>query len=52
MQKTRLIVTLPDTLQKAIATASKRRGCSKAEIVRTSLYDYLKHFIEVDENAN
>lgn len=51
MKKARLIVTLPEVLHKAILTASKHRKCSKAEVVRTSLYDYLGRFIEADEHG-
>ena len=50
MKKSRLIITLPDALKRTINKASKRRGCSKAEIVRTALYDHLKEFIEVDNH--
>ena len=42
--KKHFLVTLPDGLYRAIKKASESRGCSKAEIVRTALYDHLKAF--------
>lgn len=46
MKNNRLIITLPEILRVAIRNASKQSSCSQAEIIRASLYQYLKGFIE------
>lgn len=49
MKNKRTIITLPEVLRRSIKKASKYRNCSQAEIIRISLYNYLKDFIEEDD---
>lgn len=44
----RLIITLPEVLERTIKKASNHRKCSMAEIVRTATYEHLKSFLEED----
>ncbi len=48
--KTRLIITLPDVLKKAITLSSILRGCSQAEVIRTALYEHLRDLIKKQES--
>jgi len=40
--KPQISLVLPDGIKNALLYASKKLGCSQAEIVRTALYEYLK----------
>lgn len=46
--KSRLIVSFPEALIRVIRKASKHRGCSQAEIIRTATYEHLKDFLSED----
>jgi hypothetical protein len=43
---------MPEVLTGALSKAANQRKCSKAEVVRTALYEHLKRFIEADENGS
>jgi metal-responsive CopG/Arc/MetJ family transcriptional regulator len=45
---TRMIITIPKNVKRAIEMASAVRGCSESEVVRTALYYHLKEYIELE----
>lgn len=46
---TRMIITIPKNVKRAIETASVIRECSESEVVRIALYYHLKEYIEKEE---
>lgn len=44
--KTRIIITIPGVLKRAMTLASISRECSQAEVIRTALYEHLKDLIQ------
>lgn len=44
----RLLITLPEALRRVVKESAKHRGCSQAEVIRSSLYRNLGDFIDKD----
>lgn len=56
MKNTRFIMNISERLSIALEMAAKHERCSRAEIVRSSLYQHLKNFIveekkETEQNS-
>jgi hypothetical protein len=48
----KLLVTLSENLYRAVSIAATHRECSKAEVVRASLYNHLRSFVEKDDERD
>ena len=47
----RLLITLPENLRRVVKESAKHRGCSQAEVIRSSLYRNLGDFIDKDNKV-
>jgi len=49
--KPQISLVLPEGIKSALIYASKKLGCSQAEIIRTALYEYLKDLSLLSEQV-
>lgn len=47
----RILITLPDGLRRVVRQSAEHRGCSQAEVVRASIYNHLRDFVEKDDKV-
>lgn len=48
----RFIVTLTPALKRVLERASKHRGCSQAEVIKSALYEHLDAFLRADNEES
>lgn len=48
----RFILTLTPALKRVLERASKHRGCSQAEVIKSALYEHLDTFLRADNEES